>query len=141
MENNYNPEYNQQSVYQEQPPIINEEPVYNTYEEPVYAEPVVELKKPSIVMGIISLVCGILSIILNCCCSSLSPLVVIPLGLVSAVLAFIEKKKNGKFSGIGIAGLITGAIGVAFGIFWVLYWIISLLFGITGGLIEGLGAF
>lgn len=70
----------------------------------------VKEKKP-VSKGTISLIFGILSIVLSCCCSYLG----IILGGVAIVLANLFKKENNnKFDKMAMAGLICGSVGVGF---------------------------
>lgn len=82
------------------------------------------VKKP-VGLGVASMVCGILSLVLSCCVPYL-PLI---LALVAVVLGAMGIKKNaGK--GMAIAGLVCGIIGL----------IPSLLFVIGCASLAGLGA-
>ena len=71
-------------------------------------------KQSTDVFGIISLVCGILSIIFCCCCNFLS----IVLGIAAIILAIVSKSNSAdsKFSGIALGGLICGIVGLTIGI-------------------------
>ncbi len=68
----------------------------------------VEEKKPFAILGLISMICGILAILIGCCCAIAGIL----LGIVAVVLAIIERVKMGKFSGFALAGLICGGVGL-----------------------------
>lgn len=63
--------------------------------------------------SIVSLVTGILSVLIGCCCNQY---IAIILGVVAIVFAALSRKKNGKFSGLAIAGLICGIVGTVFGV-------------------------
>lgn len=63
--------------------------------------------------SIVSLVTGILSVLIGCCCN---PYIAIILGVVAIVFAALSKKKNGKFGGLAVAGLVCGIVGTAFGV-------------------------
>lgn len=63
--------------------------------------------------SIVSLVTGILSVLIGCCCT---PYIAIILGVVAIVFAALSKKKNGKFDGLAIAGLVCGIVGTVFGV-------------------------
>ena len=89
-------------------PVVEEAPVVEI-EEP--AAPVAEKKKAP-VLGIISLVCGILGILLSCCCTWAA----FPLFVAAIILAIVEKSKTGKMSGFAIAGLICGIVSIVLGI-------------------------
>ncbi len=54
------------------------------------------------------MICGILSIVLSCCCTWLG----VPAAIAAVILAIVERSKNGKFSGFAIAGLICGIVGI-----------------------------
>lgn len=58
-------------------------------------------------MGITSMVLGILSLVLTCCCYLMS----IPLGICAVVFGIVSIRKNEAQRGFAIAGIITGAIG------------------------------
>lgn len=96
----------------------NEAPVAEAVAEPVVEEaPVVEIEEPAApvaekkkapVLGIISLVCGILGILISCCCTWAA----FPLFVAAIILAIVEKSKTGKMSGFAIAGLICGIVTI-----------------------------
>jgi hypothetical protein len=68
-------------------------------------------------MAILSLVAGILSIVLSCCCSILGLLGVA--GVVLGILGKKEIRESGgakKGDGLALAGIITGAAGIVLGI-------------------------
>ena len=65
----------------------------------------VEEKKAFPVLGLISMICGILGILIGCTCCTFAG---VGLGILAAVLAIIERVTLGKFSGLAIAGLICG---------------------------------
>jgi hypothetical protein len=85
-------------------PVVEEAPVVEI-EEP--AAPVAEKKKAP-VLGIISLVCGILGLLISCCCTWAA----FPLFIAAIILAIVEKTKTGKMSGFAIAGLICGIVTI-----------------------------
>ena len=70
-------------------------------------------KQGTDVLGIVSLVTGILSL-LSCCCTWLS----IVFGIAAVVCAVLSRNQsaNRKFSGMAVAGLVCGIIGLALGI-------------------------
>lgn len=96
----------------------NEAPVAEAVAEPVVEEaPVVEIEEPAApvaekkkapVLGIISLVCGILGLLISCCCTWAA----FPLFIAAIILAIVEKTKTGKMSGFAIAGLICGIVTI-----------------------------
>lgn len=63
-------------------------------------------------MGIASMVLGILSIVLICCCYIMS----IPLGLAAVIFGIVSIKKDEPHRGYAIAGIITGDIGFIFSV-------------------------
>ena len=73
-------------------------------------------------MAIGSLVCGIVGILLCCCCGMGAIL-----GIVGIVLAICSRKPNGgKMSGMAIAGLVCSIIAILFGAG-------SLIYSVIGG--------
>ena len=114
---------NENQVYQEPvyetevEPAYETEPVYETVVEDANATPFAQPEKKKMVLDIVCLVCGILSIILGCCASLLSPccgtIGILP-AIAAIVLAFITKSKSEdkKFSGYAKAGLICGIVGI-----------------------------
>ena len=90
-------------------------------------------KKPNKALEIISLVCGILSIIFVCCCPYVSPV----FAIAAIVLALVApKKENGKLSGMALAGLIMGIIMIIGSVVMI---ILSLVGGLAGGILGSLG--
>ena len=86
--------------------------------------PVVEEAKPGFdVLGLIAMICGILSITLGCCYF---------IGWVPAaaaiVLSLISKAKRGRFSPFALVGLICGGVGALIFIGYVLYLIVYYVF-------------
>ncbi len=89
-------------------------------EPEVYAE---EPKKAFPVLGLISMICGILSVLGGCCCFGITA---IP-AIAAIILTLVEKSKRGKMSGMALAGLICGIVGVVIAVGWLVYWILSLI--------------
>jgi thiamine transporter ThiT len=58
----------------------------------------------------ISMVLGICSIVLCCCCAGVA------CGIVAVVLAAVDRGEKGKFSAFATAGLVCGIIGIVFGV-------------------------
>lgn len=77
------------------------------YDPTVYTKPPQTAERDSI-YGILSLIIGILSIFLNCCCMMSG----IPFSIASIVLAAVDKGKNVKMSGMSIAGLICSIVSL-----------------------------
>lgn len=102
-ENNYQNNYsnNQQDYINNSQPNnnYNNQPQNNYYQEPN--------QKPSNTLAIVSLVTGILSAILMCCCTYAG----IGLGIAAVVTAIVYKSKTGSFNGMCIAGMICGILG------------------------------
>lgn len=69
-------------------------------------------------LALISLICGILSILSLCCCCGLFSFVSTILGAAATILAIVSKSKNqfGRFEVMALIGLITGIIGICIGI-------------------------
>lgn len=81
------------------------------------------------VLSIVSLVLGILSILMGCCCG-----IGILMGIGAVVTGGISKSKNMGGAGMAIAGIVTGSIGILFGIIGTL----SFLPAFMEGFIEGM---
>ncbi len=58
----------------------------------------------------ISMVLGICSIVLCCCCAGVA------CGIVAVVLSIVDRIEKGKFSAFAVAGLVCGIIGIIFGV-------------------------
>ena len=100
----------------------------NYTNEPLNVETTTEevAEKKSSAMGIVAMILGILSIPL-CCCTYTS-FIAFVMAVVAIVLAIVDKKKNGKFSGFSLAGLICGIVGAVWGLCWIIYWIFIIVF-------------
>ena len=70
-------------------------------------EPTVTEEKKGNALGIVSMILGILSVL--CCAGGCMGFI---FSIVATVLAIVEKSKNGKMSGMALAGLITGIAGI-----------------------------
>ena len=82
----------------------------------------VTVANPDNGMAIGSLICGIVGILLCCCCG-----IGAILGIVGIILAICSKKQNaGKMSGMAVAGLVCSIIAILFGAG-------SLIYSIIGG--------
>ena len=79
----------------------------------VYNQPFPRQDKDT--FGVLSLVCGIFSIV-TCCCGGLASVV---LGIFAIVFARMSKSRHfsGQFTTAAKAGLIVGIIGIVFGVF------------------------
>lgn len=96
-------------------------------------EPVVEEVAPvekKDTLGLISMICGIVGVVLMCCCPG-------PFPLAAVILAIVAKSKTGEMSGKAKVGLILGIIGLVLGI---IGGIIGFASGFMGGLINATGA-
>ena len=80
-------------------------------------------KQGTDVLGIVSLVTGILSL-LGCCCTWLG----IVFGIAAVVCAVLSRNQsaNRKFSGMAVAGLVCGIIGLSLGVIGIL---VNILYG------------
>ncbi len=80
-------------------------------------------------LAIVSLVCGLVGLIVSCCCC---------LGLVSGIAAIITGalsiKKQNPGKGMAIAGIITGAVAV---VLYLILWIIGMVTGASESFMEG----
>lgn len=114
------PDPNQQPPYGQQYPAYGQggqPPGYGGYGAPGGYQPAPQTSP----MAIISLIAGIASIVLACCCTFLSLVGVA--GIICGVLARKEiAESHGSKTGAGmaLAGIITGAVGIALGIVSVL---------------------
>ena len=104
--------------YDAQPQQYNE-PYYNQ-QYPTYTEPQNNGKKG---MGIASLVLGIVSTVLCCCCTT--PIT----GIIGIVLGIISLKKENTAKGLAIAGIILSAIGI---VTYIILTVIGLVNGTAG---------
>ena len=68
-----------------------------------------EQPKQNDVLGIISMVCGILSLLGTCCCGSS-----VIFGVAAIVLSVLQRRKGNN--GFAVAGLVMGIIGIVLGI-------------------------
>ena len=101
----------------------------NNVNETVVETPVSEKSFP--IMGLISMILGILSIPFLCC--TYTVFFSLAFGVAAVILAIIDKKKNdGKFSGFGLAGLICGALGAAGGVFYIIFFILGFVLAMLG---------
>lgn len=100
-------------------------------EQPV-VQATVEAPKQNNTLGIISLVCGILSVVFACCCAILA----YPTAIAAIVCAVVEKNKTGVMSTFAKIGLGIGIAGFVFGL---ISSIIGAVIGATGGLYENFG--
>lgn len=108
-ENNYQNTSNQQDYYNNQQNNYNNQQNFNSQPNNYYQEP---NQKPSNTLAIISLVTGILSAILMCCCTYAG----IGLGIAAVITAIVHKSKTGSFNGMCIAGMICGILGAVLSI-------------------------
>ena len=69
------------------------------------------LQKPTSGMAAASLVLGIIGILFTCCCGTGAVL-----GLIGLILAIVDRKRHGSFSGIALGGLVTSIIAIVFGV-------------------------
>ncbi len=99
----YDAQPNNARPYNAQP--YNAQP-YNAYGMPD------EMPKKSNTCGIISLILGILSTVLACCCYTIS----IPLGIAAVILAIVSMRKKETTKGFAIAGIILGSLGFIFAV-------------------------
>ena len=86
--------------------------VEETVVEPVEAnvEPSTEAPaEKNKLWGILSLVCGIVSLLVSCCGAT------IPFSIAAIVFFVLDKKKNGSVSVLSIIGMILGIIGLVIG--------------------------
>jgi hypothetical protein len=81
-------------------------------------------------MGIASMVCGIIGIVLSCCCLSIA------LNIVAIVLGMLSLKTAGR--GMGMAGLICGILGLLLSLGWIVF---RIAFGAANGGFRGAGGF
>ena len=75
--------------------------------------------RPTTGMAIGALVCGILSIVLSCCCG----VGIVP-AVIGLILALVDRKQGAGFSGISLAGLICSIIGAAISLLMIVYFVL-----------------
>lgn len=74
-------------------------------------------------LAIVSMILGILSILLGCCCSGGN----IIFGIPAIITGVISKKKNLPGGGMALAGIITGVIGTVFALIMFIFFIIGMI--------------
>lgn len=90
------------------PPVYNAVPPTYVQEQPA---------NPNNGFAIGALVCGIIGILLCCCCG-----IGIVVGIAGIIFAILSKKYNGgKISGMAMAGLICSAVAIVFGAGYLIY--------------------
>lgn len=91
------------------------------------------MKNDNKIFSILSLICGICSVVFICCC----PYITIPTGILAIVFAVLSKRERQTMDGLSKAGLICGIFGLAFCVLTIiLYLIFSFTMGITENTIE-----
>ena len=96
--------YGTPNTYGTVPPVFNPNPVPQA--------------NPNNGMAIGSLICGIVGILL-CCCCGIGAIV----GIVGLVLAILSRKPNGgKFSGLAIGGLVCSIVAIVFSSGYLIYY-------------------
>jgi hypothetical protein len=112
----------------------------NDKTEEVKAEVVGSEERPG-PMAIVSLICGILSVICHCVPIAGSIIGFI-LSVAAIVLGIIEIKRIGrgesseKGKGMCIAGIILGAVGIIVGIIWIVIISVGIFAGVFGDWIS-----
>lgn len=93
---------------------VNGNDYNNVNPQNVYQPQQPEAKDPGHGFAIASLVCGIVGLVMACCCTFLG----IILGVVGIVLAIVSKQKSytNTFEKLAMAGLILSGVAVGFGI-------------------------
>ncbi|MBQ8546545.1 MAG: hypothetical protein IJ437_06365 [Clostridia bacterium] len=84
------------------------------------------------VFGIISFVCAMVSIVFSGFCCCISPLIAIPVGIITGIagiaLFIVDKKINGSASKLALAGFIISIISVSLslliGVIYIIYFIV-----------------
>ncbi|MDO5124669.1 MAG: DUF4190 domain-containing protein, partial [Eubacteriales bacterium] len=82
-------------------------------------------------LGIISLICGIVSVVSTCCCGWIS----FPTAIAGIVCAIIDKNKNGNMTTMAKVGLILGIVGIVLAIVNI---ILSVVLGGISGMMSAL---
>lgn len=109
-------------VNNEVPPVGNPVPPMGNPVPPAYnAVPPTYVPEqpanPNNGFAIGALVCGIVGILLCCCCG-----IGIVVGIAGIIFAILSKKYNGgKISGMALAGLICSAVAIVFGAGYLIY--------------------
>lgn len=132
---NFEPNFSEETVVlnEEQPSV---EPSFGDYGTPEFAAEVAEEKKPNKVLGIISLICGIISVPSLCCCGCGNWL----FAIAAIILAIVDKSKNGKMTGMAKAGLIIAIVGLVFGLVFLIFNLVINGAGFLGGMMEGMNS-
>ena len=136
-QDNYQYPYQQENTYSQYP---NGDANYVPAEPYVEAEPVNKQKGKTDILGIISLVVGILGIIFNCCCYYVAPV----LAIAAIILALVSPKDEyGKRAGLAKAGLICGIVAMVMFIVTIVLTIVfptalTLFTGLFAGLTESM---
>lgn len=89
---------------------VNEQPVYNNYEQPVAPEQ----PKKTDTLAIVSLILGIAAIVFGCCITYVG----IALGIGGIICSIMSKKK--QKSGMATAGLVCSIIGIVLALIWII---------------------
>jgi hypothetical protein len=137
-EQNFQNEQNGQTVEPATEPVVEPaaEPIVETagannnyqdstqYTQNVYTDSAAEpVKEETPGLAIASLVMGIVSIVLSCCCGS-----GIVFGIAGIIMAIVANKKTK--TGVGTAGLVCSIIGTVFSVIGLIYYIAVLALGI-----------
>jgi hypothetical protein len=108
----------------------------NDKAEEVKAEVVGPEERPG-PMAIVSLICGILSVLCHCVPVAGS-FIGFALSVAAIVLGIIEIRKisrgesSEKGKGMAVAGIILGAVGIVFGIIWIIVIAVGAFAGVFG---------
>lgn len=85
---------------------------------PVQFQAEVTVANPNNGMAIGSLICGIVGILMCCCCG-----IGAIFGIVGVILAICSRKANaGKMGGMAIAGLVCSIVAILFGAGYLIYY-------------------
>ncbi len=111
---------------------------YNPYDvrpEGYYGTPELERRQKSNgMLALLSMIFGIASLVMSCCCFFISP----ALGIAAIVLAACAKREEGAWNGFAVTGLVCGILGLIMGLAVIMFYALGIALGMLeeGGLPE-----
>lgn len=109
----------QSSMNQGQNPYTQQQNPNGQYQEKVFYNPQAnpKLGESAHKLGIASLICGIISVIMICCCTYVG----IGTGIAAIICGVKSKKPDGKLETMGIVGIVLGALGTVIAVVAIVY--------------------